>query len=187
MAASTLSKRYTYADYKNLDVDDNFLYELLNGELGRKSAPKPSHQRIVRKILVAFNAFVEAGKLGEVFSSPIDVFLDEYNVPQPDLVFVSNARKALVTEDGIMGAPDLVIEVISPSSVVRDRVEKMKLYRQYRIPEYWIVDPSYATVEVYTLAENEYDLLAYAIETGTVHSKVLTGFSLAIAPVFTAE
>lgn len=182
--ADILEKKHTYTDYRNLDVDDDFIYELINGELVQKNAPRPLHQRIVRKLLVAMNAHVEANKLGEVFCAPVDVFLDEYNCPQPDLVFVSHAKKDTVTDDGIMAPPDLIVEIISPSSVKRDRTDKMKLYRKHRIAEYWLVDPNNTSVEIYTYAENDYDIHDFAAESGTVASKVLAGFSLNIQDIF---
>lgn len=184
MASIISEKLYTYQDYKNLDVDDNFWYELINGELVQKSSPSPNHQRISRKLLLQMVAFVEENQLGEVFYAPIDVFLDNHNAPQPDLVFVSTGKKALVTDDGIMGPPDLVVEIISPSSVKRDRMDKMRLYGKHRIPEFWLIDPNNTSVEVYVFQEGDYGVFALAAQTGTVQSGVLQGFSVDVQTIF---
>ncbi|MCU0355358.1 MAG: Uma2 family endonuclease, partial [Cytophagales bacterium] len=95
-------------------------------------------------------------------------------------------KKHLVTNDGIMGAPDLVVEIISPNSVKRDRVDKMKLYKKYQIRECWLIDPNNRSVEVYTFQESEkdYDIFSFAVTDGTVQSQVLAGFSVEIAPLF---
>ena len=184
--AEVLEKRYTYADYRDLDVDDNFLYELLDGELVKKSAPSPNHQRVLRNVNDLMWSYVKKHKLGEIFFSPIDVFLDDENVPQPDLVFVAEAQKTRITNDGIMGAPNLVVEVISPSSINRDRFDKLKLYKRYAVAEYWIIDPANQSVEVYAYvaAEKDYDLHAFAVLTGEVTSKQIAGLTLNVTAIF---
>ncbi|MCU0445559.1 MAG: Uma2 family endonuclease [Microscillaceae bacterium] len=184
MAITIETKRYTYQDYRNLDVDDNFLYELIDEELVQKNAPSPQHQRISRKLLILLNTFIDTKQLGEIFYAPIDVFLDEYNAPQPDLVFVSNAQKSIITQDGIMGAPDLVVEIISSSSLRQDRGKKMKLYKNYQIPEYWLIDLISQAVEVYFYENNEYELVSSAVEKGLIQSKVLTDFQFDVAGLF---
>jgi len=86
------------------------------------------HQRISRNIFRALDNFVINNNLDEVLYAPIDVFLDEYNATQPNVLFLSSEKQHLVTPDGVKGAPDLVVEIISPSSMKRDRGDKMKLY-----------------------------------------------------------
>lgn len=144
------------------DDDDNYYYEIINGEMIQKSAPTPMHQRICRRLVVILDKFITEKKSGEVFQSPVDVYLDEYNKPQPDLVFVSSEKKAIITNDGIMGIPDLIIEIISPTSVIRDRIEKKDLYERMSVREFWIADPQYAAIEIYTLQNNRYELLSAA-------------------------
>jgi Uma2 family endonuclease len=184
MAVIIETKRYTYQDYLNLDVDDNFLYELIDGELVQKNAPSPQHQRACGKLYIMFSNFINAKQLGEIFFAPIDVFLDDYNVPQPDLVFVSQAKKNIITQDGIMGVPDLVVEIISPTSHSHDRGKKMKLYKKYQISEYWLIDPNSQTVEVYFYENNDYDLISSAVKQGLIQSKLLIDFQLEVASLF---
>ncbi|TAE30327.1 MAG: Uma2 family endonuclease [Candidatus Kapaibacterium sp.] len=182
--ASTLP-RVTYAEYRALDIDDNFFYELLQGELVKKAAPSPLHQRIVRKTLLALEQFRTAQNIGgEVFMSPIDVFLDDENAPQPDVLFIREENKQIITQDGIVGAPDIVVEVVSPSSVVRDRVLKMRLYAQFGVAEYWIIDVNNITFEIYRNDAGTFELDNYAVEAGTVQSRVLQGLVLDVATLF---
>ena len=163
-------QRLTYREFREMEFDDNdtFQYELLDGEIMKKQwsgipAPTPWHQRLSGNLYTELRQHVTEKKLGEVFYAPIDVFLNEYNAPQPDLVFVSEAKKNLVTNDGIMGTPDLVVEIISPSSVKRDRLQKRGIYERFAVPEYWIADPQNQEIEVYTLlAAGRYELFCMA-------------------------
>lgn len=193
MEAVALQKM-TYREFREMefDDDDHFHYELLDGAMIRKASPSPQHQRLSGKIYVLFQALVTEKKLGEVFYAPIDVFLDDYNAPQPDLVFVSTAKQHLVTNDGIMGAPDLVVEIISPSSVRIDRYKKRDIYERFGIPEYWIADPQNQLVEVYVLGEGgRYESFSVAsvldVDEGTafpIHSSILPDLQLDIRQLF---
>jgi Uma2 family endonuclease len=178
------TKRFTYADYKALDVDDNFWYELINGELVKKSAPAPRHQMIQANLFWSFSNHVRQHSLGVILCAPVDVFVDDYNVPQPDLLFIAKERQHIITDDGVMGAPNLVVEILSPSSIKRDRKDKMHLYKRLKVQEYWIIDPNNQAVEVYHLIEGDYDLISFAVERGNVDSTQLTGFSLEVSTIF---
>jgi Uma2 family endonuclease len=169
------------------DDDDNYYYEIINGEMIQKSAPTPLHQRISRKLLVILDRFIAEKKLGEIFQSPIDVFLDEYNKPQPDLVFVSNEKKSIITNDGIIGIPDVIVEIISPTSVIRDRIEKKNLYERMGVKEFWLVDPQYAAIEIYTLQNNRYELYSAAtILEGELKPALFDGLTINLAEIFSA-
>jgi Uma2 family endonuclease len=175
----SIHKPSKYADYKALDVDDNFWYELLNGELVKKSSPTPRHQLIVVRLIIALTRHNETAQIGGVvLTAPVDVFVDDENVPQPDVLYISEARREIITSDGVMGAPDLVMEVISPSSVDRDRNLKRRLYQRLGAQEYWILDPNNQTIEVFTLTSDGYDIYSFAAERGSVESSVLQGFSV---------
>ncbi len=182
-----VSKKISFREFQQMEFDnqDPYFYELINGELLKKSAPKPKHQRAQRNLLFSIHQFVTSGQLGEILPAPVDVFLDEYNVPQPDLVFVSKKRAAIINADeGILGAPDLVIEIISPSSVRYDRIDKKELYEQFGIKEYWIVDPSYNSVEIYALQDNRYKLFSFGAENEKVKSSVLKNIELEVSSIF---
>ncbi len=152
-SSSTSAKRFwTYADY--LQLDDSPRYEILNGELLSIPAPDVLHQRVVRNISVSLWEFVRDHRCGEVFWSPVDVILNEAQstVVQPDVVFVAAARAdGLVRRRGIFGAPDLLVEVLSPATGERDRVHKKALYEQAGVAEYWLLDPLNGRGMVYRL------------------------------------
>lgn len=185
---TVLTKKMTYPEYSALefDDDDNFQYELINGELVKKSSPSVAHQRIIRRLVKIFEKYLDANPAGELLFAPLDVVLDAFNAPQPDILFIRNDRKQIIDEQEqvIMGAPDVVVEVISPGSIKRDRIEKKEVYEQFGIPEFWIVDPNNKAIEVYCLHENRYKVFAFAAENGNVQSSVLTGFELDVADIF---
>ncbi len=188
------TERISVAEFRRMEFDDTdtFFYELLDGELVAKSAPSPLHQRISRNIFRAMDTYVVSNNLGEVLYAPIDVFLDEHNASQPDVLFLSAGNQHLVTPDGIQGAPDLVVEIISPSSIKRDRGDKMKLYERCGVGEYWLVDARTRSVEVYvnTLVDGvqDFELREVFSEESTelvsVHSFVLKEFIMPIQAVF---
>jgi Uma2 family endonuclease len=187
-------QQLTYWEFREMEFDDDdpFQYELLDGELVKKSAPSPWHQRLSGNLYFTIRQHVAEKKLGEVFYSPIDVFLNDYNAPQPDLVFVSEAKKNIITHDGILGVPDLVVEIISPSSIRRDRFNKRNIYERFAIPEYWIADPQNQEIEVYTLNTNgRYEALCVATtqdltkgEGFLLTSKVLSELQIDVRTLF---
>lgn len=167
-----------------LELEEDFFYELIDGEIVRKKAPNPKHQRVVLRLSSILHLLVEKKDLGEVYTSPIDVFFDEYNSTQPDILFVKKERNFIITNNGIEGAPDLVVEVLSPSTYRYDRKEKMTIYKQFGVKEYWIIDPNNKAVEVYILENNVFNLEFLAIETGLVSSKVLEGLDVEVSEIF---
>lgn len=159
---TTPTLQITAKEFRNMyfpEVENAHLYELMEGEIVSRSGPTTPHQRVSRKLAVAIDSFVESQKLGEVFYAPIDVLLNDYNFFQPDLVFVVNHQKEIVTPGFIKDSPDLVIEIISSSSVIRDRVQKKKVYQRCGVKEYWLVSLENAEIEVFVLDKNEYQLL----------------------------
>ena len=125
LAYQTKKKIYTYQDYLELP-DDRNRYEILEGELIMGPAPITIHQRISRKIGKQVDYFVESNNLGEIFYAPYDVIFDETNIVQPDLLFISNENKNILTEKNIQGAPHLIIEILSPTTAYYYLVEKIK-------------------------------------------------------------
>ncbi len=172
-------KVWTYEDY--LALDDEVHFEIINGKAFMSPAPELFHQRWARKIFLAVERHVETHKLGEVFFAPVDVVLDEKNVVQPDLVFVSTANAGLLERRGIMGAPDLVVEIISPGSLRRDRYEKRELYARFGVKEFWLADVANRSIEVLSLQKNSYQLLCCATDEGKIRSEILTGIELDLA------
>jgi Uma2 family endonuclease len=128
--------------------------------------------------------FVLEKNLGEVFFAPIALLVDDYNAPQPDVMFVSNKNTNAFGDDVLVRAPELVIEILSPSTMVDDRYRKRKLYERFGVKEYWIIDPKNQSIEVLALKESSYDIISFAAEKGTIRSNVLEGFTLDLKEVF---
>src|SRR6185295_2269550 len=120
------TKRWTYEEYSRLDDDRH--YEIIDGNLLVAPAPDMWHQDSSRKLFRLIDRFVARNRLGEVFYAPVDVVFDPENTVQPDLVFIAAAYTSIIQRRAIFGIPDLIIELISPSSVRRDRYEKKALY-----------------------------------------------------------
>ena len=128
--------------------------ELRWGTLVREPAPRYGHQAVLTNLTMALAWHVRERALGRVCVSPVDVVLDEARalVLQPDLIFVSTDRLSIL-RDRVWGAPDLVVEVLSPGSARRDRIEKLRWYRQYGVREYWLVDASARRIDVVVLQQ----------------------------------
>lgn len=182
----TKEKPWSYEDY--LKLEDDKRYEIIEGELLMSPAPVPYHQAVSRNIGFALWSYVKKKKLGVVYYAPIDVVLDEHNVLQPDIVFIFEERKHIVGEKAIKGAPDLVIEIVSPSSLGRDTVLKRNVYEKSGVKEFWIVYPEMKCVEVLVLNEEEkyelYDEGCLVEGKREVSSKIIKGFKLNLEEVF---
>ena len=171
-------KKYTYADY--IKTPDDKQYELIEGDLLMTPSPAPNHQRISRKLGFVLEEFVTQNSLGEIFYAPCDVYLDEENVVQPDILFISQSRLAIIGEKNIQGAPDLAIEIVSESSAYRDMVRKKRLYAGFGVKEYWIVIPDGKVIEIYTLKGNAYQLHKSYNEEDILKSPALKGLNIAL-------
>ncbi|NOX87673.1 MAG: Uma2 family endonuclease [Calditrichaeota bacterium] len=176
-------KVLTYQDYLNLPPDD-FRYQLIEGELVMTPAPKVIHQIVKSNLEKHLRNFIEVKQLGIVLDAPCDVYLDDKNVVQP-IFFISRKRSHIIGEDLIKGAPDLIIEVLSPHSAYYDLVEKKVLYERFGVQEYWLADPKMKWIEIYVLKDQKFHLHRRAENNQTVTSVLLKGFRLSLDQVFT--
>ena len=187
-AMQTLEKPTTHDEFRAMTFssqeEKEYVFELINGEIVAKNHPTTTHQRVLRRLSSLIDTFVSKDKLGEVFFAPLGVVLGENNDVQPDLFVVLDANLPNLREDGFYGAPDLIIEIISPSSIKLDRSTKFKLYERAGVAEYWIVDTKNQSIEVYGRVTGVYDITSFAVETGAVTSSVLPGLIIGVAPVF---
>jgi Uma2 family endonuclease len=151
--------KLTYDDYAELP-NDGRRYEVVEGELAVTPAPAPAHQAVSRNLEYLLHTHALATGAGTVYDAPIDVILAPTTIVQPDLVYVAAARQAIITERAIEGPPDLVIEIVSPSTARQDRVTKAALYARFGVAFYWVVDPGALTLEEYALAHNAYQQVA---------------------------
>jgi Uma2 family endonuclease len=173
---------YTYEDY--LKIDDDNQYELIGGELILVPSPRIIHQEVSRNLVYVMLDYISKNKLGKLFYAPTDVLLAEKEKPQPDILFVSNERLDIITEKNIQGAPDLVVEILSPSSTSRDKVKKSRLYYKYGVKEYWIVDPDAKIVEVFTPGEKKWILHEAYSNDEILTSPLLPGLQINLTDVF---
>ena len=147
--------RWTYADYAALPDDGN-RYEIIAGVLYMTPAPGTGHQSVSARLVTFLVTHVEFAGLGRVFAAPVDVELAPDTVVQPDIVVVLSANLHRITPSRIIGAPDLVVEILSPGTAGYDRREKQDAYARSGVGEYWIVDPGAQTVELLTLEQGGY-------------------------------
>ena len=174
--------RLTYENYASLPDDER--YELIDGELIPMPSPKEIHQRLLLLLGARWLWFVLERGLGAVYTAPFDVILSATNVVQPDLIFISNERAHIITEDNIRGAPDLLVEILSPSTAGYDRTTKRNLYARHGVGEYWLVDPYAKTITVLLLGADGYDTYAVFGEGDILTSPTLPGFALNLSELF---
>ena len=174
--------KLTYADY--LETSDDERYELLNGELILSPSPREIHQYISSILHLIIGTYARNHQLGKVYFSPFDVVLSDSDVVQPDLLFISKERTGIITEDNVRGAPDLVVEILSPTTADRDRTVKLDLYATHGVKEYWIVDPDSRTIMVLLRGESRFEVSGIYGEDQILSSPTLEGFSVALGEIF---
>lgn len=182
MAVSFDPIKLTYEDYRHLSDDKS--RELIDGGFCMTPSPTKKHQQVSRRIGFCLCQWVEAKELGEVFYAPLDVVLSEYDVVQPDIMFISKEHEKIAQENGVFGAPDLVIEIISPGTAERDKVTKKHLYSKHGVREYWIVDPNLQTIALFAFEKNQLELKQTYPLGSVLESLVISGFSLDTTETF---
>ena len=182
MAVLHEKRKYTYEDYCQLP--EEVRAEVLDGEILMSPSPFRKHQSVSREIEFRLCQWVETHHLGEVYDAPFDVVLSKHNVVQPDILYISNERRSILTEANVQGAPDLVVEILSPSDKKRDTVKKKEIYEKYGVKEYWIVDPDTETIFVFILEEKVFQGRGIYNRNQILKSPLLPGFSLMLEDVF---
>lgn len=160
MEAHRTRTRWTYAEFARLPSDGGARNEIIAGELFVTPAPATRHQQVVTELAIIVGSFVKEHRLGRVLAGPIDVLFTEGDYVEPDLVFVAHHRVSLLSDRGVEGPPDLVVEVLSPSTEARDRGIKLERYRHFGVGEYWIVDADRGTVEVWRRDAQEAEVVS---------------------------
>jgi Uma2 family endonuclease len=178
---------WTYDDYLRLPDDGN-RYEIIEGVLYMVNAPGYDHQYAVHQLSVALELWVREHPGGVVLTAPFEVHLSEASRPvQPDLLYIVAERKPEPGARFCEGAPDLIVEVLSPGSVRLDRLVKFDAYERAGVHEYWIVDPATHSVEVYALGDDDvYALSGQFCAEDAARSPLLAAFSLEIQSLFAA-
>lgn len=176
------NKKYTYQDY--LHTPEGERYQLVEGYLIKEPSPATYHQRLSIKIGFALEKYVTENQLGEILVAPCDVHLDDKTVLQPDIMFISKDRENIITEKNIKGAPDLTIEIVSPSSAYVDLVKKKRIYAKFKVKEYWIIYSEEKTAEIYTLKGNFFNLRKTFIEKDILVSPLLKDLKVSLSQIF---
>jgi len=164
MSAQPAVRRWTYDEFARLP-NDGKRYEVVRGELFVTPAPNPIHARVAARLTRVLDAFADDNGLGAVFTGQIDVLFGEGDYLEPDLIFVRHDRIDIMTDRGAEAAPDLVVEVLSPTTAMRDRHIKRERYAHFGVPEYWIVDPFTRRIEIYRLGAGSVAELEIATDT----------------------
>jgi len=166
--------------------DDGNRYEIIEGELFVSCSPSLTHQRASRNLLVWITNWLVQNPIGEVFATP-GVIFSEFSGVSPDIVFITKERRdEIASGERVFGAPDLIIEIVSPGSENqrRDRVAKRQLYGKYGVKEYSLVDPHQRTIEIYYLVGHTLKLRCVLQEQDDLTSPLLPGFSCKVEDVF---
>jgi Uma2 family endonuclease len=180
MKDEELLRPLTYDDLEAYD-DERWRYEIINGELVVSPSASPKHGDVLMRLILAFANVVEERRLGRVLTAPIDLELSPNNIVVPDLLFATHERLK-IEKSHLVAAPDLVVEVVSPSSRTRDYITKRVLYEGAGVAEYWIVDPKRRTVDVLALVNGRY--VQTENEGGIARSAVVAGVEIDVKRLF---
>ena len=176
-------KKYTVDDYMMLEEGAPF--QLINNDLIMSPSPIPLHQVISIRIAYAMLNYLNGiNDNGFLVCAPMDVKLDEGNVFQPDVLYITEARKAEIIKDRIEGAPDLVIEILSPSNAYYDLRQKKDIYEKYGVKEYIIIDPIAENAELYALKDGSYYLHQKSQKPEQLMSLIIKNFAFNLGEIF---
>lgn len=180
---TTIQVKYSYHDLQTIPEDRN-RYELFEGALSVTPAPSRDHQNASRNLTLLLGNYLKKFPIGKLYYAPFDIYFDDETVVEPDIVVVLNARLVLIDEKKMNGAPDLVIEILSPSTEERDRGFKFKRYAREKVSEYWIVDLVNQRIEVHGLTERGFMLFGEFSTGQTLHSKLFPELQFSIGEVW---
>ena len=175
--------KLTYEEFRQLP-DDGKRYELIHGEVHLSPSRSTKDQLILGNISLSLGTYMRSARLGVLFFAPLHVCLNPDTALQPDLIFISAERVGIVQENFVAGAPDLVVEVLSPSTAAHDRVTKLPIYAEASVPEVWLIDSQAKTVEVLKLQGKKYYVDATLAGEQVLTSDLFPGWQLPLAELF---
>jgi len=182
LPASLAAELLTVEDYRA--TPERTRYQLIQGDLITAPAPNLFHRTIVGKIYRLLANFLDRHPAGCVFIAPCDVYLSAHDVVQPDLLFVAQANVNVFAEDGVHGAPDLVVEVISPATAQLDKKSKRRIYARAGVKELWLVDPLLLQIQIYDFARDTAKPVQFVEEDETFATALLPGLKISAAEIF---
>ncbi len=176
-------KKYTEADYQLLEEGAPF--QLINGELIMSPSPTPYHQILSKRIFKVIDTFLEKNNLeGTFLYAPLDIYFDEENIFQPDLLYIAGKPESELIEGRISVVPDLVVEILSPSTAYYDLRQKKDFYERFGVKEYLIIDPIRKDAELYFLENEEFILKQKGPQNGTISLNTLPGLQIDLQKLF---
>ncbi len=173
----------TVENYKILP-ENGPRYQLIEGDLYMAPAPNRYHQDISRNLEYILLDYLEEHPIGKLYDAPFDVYLDEHNVFQPDIVVVTNERLGILTDAGAEGAPDFVVEILSPKTARLDREQKRRVYARTGVKELWIIAPETRTIEIFHLADDAAVAARREGESDRFESPLFPGLQFDAAVIF---
>ena len=173
----------TAHDYREMP-DGPPYFQLIEGEIYMSPSPNWFHQEILTNLAEIFLHYLRKKRIGKIYFAPLDTFLTDLNVYQPDVVFVSNRRKSILKEDGVDGAPDFVVEILSPRTAKYDRGAKRDIYARTGVGEFWIIDPELKSIQVFRFEESaDVPVATYGLKQKFT-TPVFPGLNISVAEVF---
>ncbi len=181
------SVKFTYEDFLNFP-NDGKRHEIIDGDHYVTPSPNTKHQTVSLNLTVLVATYLKHHPIGAVFTAPFDVVFSDFSVVEPDLLYISRERANILTDQHVRGAPDLVVEILSPGTRKTDEVTKRKLYERFDVQEYWVVDPELETIKVYRRGDGGFARAAeLAAEAGDiVTTPLLPECSISLAELFAA-
>lgn len=180
-----LEKKYTYQDYLEMPDEPGCRIEILDGILVKEPSPNVAHQRVSRRLQrILEDYFWQEDPEGEIFNAPLDVTFHDVTVVQPDLLYVAGTQKEIVQDTRIDGAPALVVEVLSPSTTRKDRLQKLQIYQKAGVTHYWLVSPEEKTLECFQLRDGIYALVAGGLDDDVVEHPAFQGLSIPLSSLW---
>jgi len=174
---------WTYEDYARLP-DNGMRYEVIDGDLFMSLPSTTAHQTVVIELVSSLLPFIKEHHLGRLYTAPLDVILRHRATPvQPHIVFILKERLNIIKELYIEGAPDLIIEILSPRTAFYDLRTKFDLYAWAGVKEYWLVDSEAYTADVYTLRGNAYVPFGRFTRDGIIQSELLPDLRISLADI----
>ncbi len=179
------SVKFTHEDFLNFS-DDGKRHEIIDGEHFVTPSPDTKHQAVSMNLAAILWTYLKEHPIGAVFAAPFDVVFSDLNVVEPDLLYISRERAGVLTDQHVRGAPDLVVEILSPGTRKTDEVTKRKLYERFEVTEYWLFDPELDAMKIFRRIEGAFVRVAeLSVEAGGVlTTPLLPDFAVPLAEIF---
>jgi len=176
-------ERFSVADYRSMPEGPPY-YQLVEGELIMSPAPNFRHQVIAKNLFRLIDNYLQREPVGETYFAPVDVFLSDDDVFQPDVFFLAVANRRLAQADGVHGAPDLVVEIVSPGSAQLDKKRKRAIYARHGVKELWLVDPVLEQIHRYDFSTDAAKPVRIVDSDETFATPLFPGLVVSAATVF---